>query len=108
VALLLVIAFVLGMHTGGARPHVYVADESPFVVRGTGFRGSERVTIVVDARNHVQKKVTATTTGGFLARMPAVKLGSCSSIAVRATGSEGSRARMKITSECANLAPAGQ
>jgi len=105
VVLFLAATLALGTQTGVVRPHLSVPDTAPFTVRGTGFRIGERVSIVVNARNRASRTVTAGVAGGFLARMPAVELGSCPAYAVQARGSRGSRASLKVVPECAALQP---
>ena len=105
VVLALAAAFAFGSHADTARPHLSVPDTAPFIVRGAGFRAGERVRVVVDASNHAVRTVTAGARGGLVARMPAVKLGSCPTFTVRAIGNRGSRASLKVVPECANLQP---
>jgi hypothetical protein len=87
------------------RPQVVVPDTSPFMVRGTGFHPGERVTLVVTAGSRVTRTITAGVRGGFTLRMTSVNLGSCAGYSVRATGSMGSRASMRIIPECPDLQP---
>jgi hypothetical protein len=106
-ALVFALAVGLGTRAEAVRPHVSVTDESPFTVRGMGFSSGEHVRVVVHARNHVSRMAITGVRGGFLVRLPAVKLGSCPRYGVTATGNRGSRASFKVVRECANLQPLG-
>jgi hypothetical protein len=105
VVVFLVAALVLGTATGSNRPQLSVPDQRPFTVDGTGFRSSERIRVTVRALNRVTRIVTAGSAGRFEVRMRAVKLGTCPAFAIRAIGSQGSRATLKIIPVCANLQP---
>ena len=107
VVLLIVVALVVGTRTGSDHPRLSVPEQHPFTVDGAGFRSGERVKVVVGARNRVSRTVTAGPAGRFHARMRAVRLGSCPAFAIRATGSQGSRASLKVVPTCANLQPPG-
>jgi hypothetical protein len=105
--LLLVLGLSLGAYTPTPRPHVSVADQSPFTVRGWNFHAGEHIRVVVNASNHVMKKVTAGAAGGFVVRLKSVRIGDCPRYGIRATGDKGSQASFKLVSECPNLVPAG-
>ncbi len=107
VVLLLVTALMLGARSGADQPRLSVPDQHPFTVDGAGFRSGESIKVVVGARNRVSRTVTAGPAGRFHARMRAVRLGSCPMFAIRATGSQGSRASLKIVPACADLVPPG-
>ena len=75
------------------------------MVRGTGFHPGERVTLVVTTGSRVTRTVTAGVRGGFTVRMTSISVGTCAGYSVRAIGSMGSRATMRIIPECADLQP---
>jgi hypothetical protein len=81
---------------------VTVPDVSPFTVHGAHFVARERVTVVAQADGRHVKTVTASAAGAFTAKFLSVELGACAMYFVRATGSEGSRATLKVVPECAN------
>ena len=84
-------------------PHVAVVDLSPFTIRATHFKPHERVRIVVSApKTLAPRAVTATATGTFSVRYAEISLGACAAYTVRATGSLGSRATLRVMPECAN------
>ena len=65
---------------------VWIADQSPLVIRGSGFKTHERVTVTVRMSTvHVFHRV-ATRTGTFVVTVPAgnIKLG-CNTMAIQAS-----------------------
>ena len=84
---------------GGAR--VRVTNTSPATVRGTGFVPGERVRVTVDARTTVTRRVLAGPAGGFVARFQTVTLSWCTAYVVRAVGSTGDTAIVRVRApEC--------
>lgn len=84
-------------------PHLMVADTSPFTVRGTHFKPHERMRVTVTTSSGVgAHTLLAGAAGGFLTRFTSITLGTCASYTVRATGSLGSRATLRVVPECAN------
>jgi hypothetical protein len=85
------------------RTRVAIVDESPLVVRGTGFKAAERVTVTVTHGKTVfRKAVTAGATGVVVARWKLPLPTTCASTFVLAVGSEGSRATFRIVvNDCA-------
>ncbi len=76
---------------------VWIADQSPLVIRGSGFKTHERVTVTVRMSTvHVFHRV-ATRTGTFVVTVPAgnIKLG-CNTMAIQAVGAAGTRAALKV------------
>lgn len=78
-----------------------IADVTPFVVRGSGFRPHERVRVVLKTKARRVKTVLATATGTFRVRFVGVSLRACVGYLVRATGNKGSRAYVRQVPECA-------
>jgi hypothetical protein len=89
-----------GTRSSSARPAVRVADFSPFVVRGAGFRADERVTVVAQVQGRHVKAALSGARGGFTVRFAAVSIRGCAGYLVRATGSKGSRAYLRHVPEC--------
>jgi hypothetical protein len=84
---------------GGAR--VRVMNTSPATVRGTGFVPGERVRVTVDAGAAVTRRVLAGTAGGFVARFRTITLSWCTAYVVRAVGSSGDTAIVRVRApEC--------
>jgi len=71
-----------------------VMDTTPVVVRGWGFEGRERVSVVLNAGREWESKVKMTTDAGVFRVKFADSLGSCERLSIRAWGSRGSRARV--------------
>jgi hypothetical protein len=96
------VVFVALVLAGGAaaapRPALRLLSETdPMIVKGTGFRAKERVTVtlkVVTPAATWRRTVVATRTGTFRAVMGSEQLGRCG-FNVRATGSRGSVATLK-------------
>jgi hypothetical protein len=84
---------------GGAR--VRVTNASPATVRGTGFVPSERVRVTVDADTTVTRRVLAGPAGGFTTRFQTLTLSWCTAYVVRAVGSRGDTAIVRVRApEC--------
>ena len=98
----LVLAIMPAAVTAAPRaPAVQVSTSSPFVVKGTHFKRSElvRVVVVFKAREHV-RTVKATTKGAFAARFLRLSVQACDRYSVRAKGSKGSVAFTRRDPEC--------
>jgi hypothetical protein len=80
---------------------LHIADVTPFVVRGSGFQSKERVRVVLRSNGRHVKTLVATPSGTFKVRFPGVSLRRCVGYFVRATGSKGSRAYVRLVPECA-------
>jgi hypothetical protein len=80
-------------------PKLRLADTQPVVVRGTGFKTLERITVtsVVDGARHV-RVVRSTRTGGFVATFSTIeRLDPCSSsFRAYATGARGDKASLTV------------
>lgn len=88
----------------GSGPRVWLSDKSPLVVRGSGFKAHEHITVTVTAAGRHVRSVTAGAGGTFVARWASgivVKHG-CVTIAIEAVGSRGTVAARKVPGlECA-------
>lgn len=102
-AVLLLAAVVPSFAPAGAlRAHVWLADRSPLVVRGSGFAAAERVTVTVTGAGRFVRTVAATKSGAIVARWTAVpaKAG-CAALLIRAAGARGTVATAKVAGiEC--------
>jgi hypothetical protein len=85
--------------------HVSVPALSPVIVRGTSFRPSERVRVTVSAKGSHTKTVTANARGNFKTTFTGFSIGRCDPYLVRAKGSRGSSAFLKVIPECAPEGP---
>jgi hypothetical protein len=82
-----------------ATPSLRPLQETPLVVRGTGFQALERITVRAFRRggDPLVRLTTASRTGTFTVRLP-IALDPCAGISlVRARGALGSRARLLVT-----------
>ena len=91
---------------GSAR--VRLVDRDPVSVVGAGFRPAERVTVTVTADTlSLRRVVSATGEGRISARWQRSLAEGCSAVLVRAVGSAGSRAVLKLPPpQCAPQQPA--
>jgi hypothetical protein len=89
-----------------AKARVWVSVESPLIVRGSGFRAHEHVTVKVSVSGErFTRAVTASGVGSFVARWAGSAGGSggCVSVFVRAVGDRGSTAVWQsVANDCAN------
>ena len=85
------------------RTRIAIVDEAPLVVRGTGFKAAERVTVTVSHGKAVYRRAgTASSTGVVVVRWKVAMATTCASTFVLAVGSEGSRATYKtVANDCA-------
>jgi hypothetical protein len=69
---------------------VWIADQSPLVVRGSGFHASSKVTVAVAKAKHLYKTTaTSTTSGGFTARFASSLTKQCGNTFVSARDASG-------------------
>jgi hypothetical protein len=104
--LILIVMALLTVPTASAvqqRTRIAIIDESPLVVRGTGFKPAERVRVTVTHGKTIFTRVTyAKATGVVVARWLASMPATCASTFVLAVGSQGSRATYKtVANDCA-------
>jgi hypothetical protein len=104
-AALLVMGTIIAAAPAAKRqPRLAIVDESPLVVRGTGFLPRERVTLRAAAGDEQAAKIVrATPTGVFSARFEAIPDASCSPLTVTAAGARGTTAaarRPRIPEAC--------
>ena len=99
--LALAAALTLASAAGAAPAKLTVTSVDAFTVRGAAFHAGERVVVVVaTGEQRASKQVTAGTAGRFVVRFPSIHLASCAAYTVRAVGSQGSRAGLKVMPEC--------
>jgi hypothetical protein len=85
-----------GVASAAPRPAVKLTSFDPLVVQGTGFGVKERVRVTVTTpENTWRRTVVATRAGAFRAVIDLVPAGRCG-FNVRATGSRGSVATLKL------------
>jgi len=73
-----------------ARPRLEIVVLYPLTVVGTSFRPREAVRVTVFSHGSTTKRTTASRGGRFTVAFP-VRIARCTSLLVRATGSQGSR-----------------
>ncbi len=105
VGLLAVLVLVPSLAAGNGSvtrvARVWVADRSPFAVRGSGFKAHERVTVTAVAGQRLVRTVKAGRGGAFVVRWSGVSKQGCVLIAIRAVGNRGSVATYKLAGiEC--------
>ncbi len=83
---------------GKGSPALLMASmQNPLTVSGTGFRSKERVRVVVKrAGPSARKRARADSRGAF--RVVFRRVNACDSLTVTATGSQGSRASLNVSS----------
>jgi hypothetical protein len=76
---------------------VWIADRSPLVIRGSGFKAHERVTLTVRMATKQVFHRVATRRGTFVVTLSTgtIKFG-CNTMTVQAVGAAGTRAALKI------------
>ena len=99
VSLLLLAA---GASAAGPKPRVWLADQAPARVAGSGFRAEERVAVVVSSgKVRLRKTVVTTATGRLRATWNASIAGGCQPTWISAVGAKGSRAVYReVANDC--------
>lgn len=77
------------------KPRLLVAELQPLTVRGMSFKPRERVTVTLDGGRRGTERVQANRLGRFTARFDA-EIPRCTTVTVRATGSQGSRVAYQL------------
>ena len=85
-----------GQSATSREPTMKIVDRTPLTLRGTGFAAGERVRLVVRVPGRVQKRVTASRQGIFVAAFNKAAYNRCSGLTAFAIGSRGSRARLLL------------
>ena len=100
-ALLLALVAVAAAAAVAAPPALRVVDQSPLVIRGSGFKAGEKVRVVLSLTTMRRyRDVAAGTAGGFTARFT-VTPAQCSLVrSLSAVGSRGSRATRALRLDC--------
>ena len=93
-----VLALVLGATSAAAAaPMLRLADQSPLVVRGSGFKAGEHVRVwLVLTTSRRYHDTVAGVRGGFTVRFTLTPLQCPFARSVTATGTKGSRAALKL------------
>jgi hypothetical protein len=91
--------------SAGGLAKVWIADESPLVVRGSGFHASSMVSIVVSKARHSYKTTaTSTASGGFRARFASNLTSQCGSTFVSARDAGGALAISRtVMNDCGGM-----
>jgi hypothetical protein len=81
-----------------ARPTLRVIDHRPFTVQGRHFRANERVRVTLYKKQERvrTRRVNASRSGVFIAVLPEAGTDRCDAIFVRAVGTGGSNAQLKL------------
>jgi hypothetical protein len=81
-----------------ARPALRVIDQRPFTVQGLHFRSRERVKVMLYKQQASvrTRRVTASSRGAFQAVLQEAAVDRCDTIMVRAVGTRGSTAVLKL------------
>jgi hypothetical protein len=84
---------------------VWIADQSPLVVRGSGFHASSKVTVTVAKAKHLYKTTaTSTVSGGFTARFASTLTRQCGNTLVSARDASGVLAvSTTVTNDCGGV-----
>ncbi len=77
-------------------PSLHLASRQPLVVRGAHFRAFEQITVTVLVLPRRVKRVEASREGSFGVSFDRVLIGRCGALGIRAAGSKGSTAVLKI------------
>src|SRR5919201_1980885 len=97
---LIAVAAVAAISAAGATtaaPTLSLAGRQPLVVRGTHFQPRERVRVTVYADETRTARVRASASGSFLVSFPGMVLvDRCTGLRVRAAGSQGRVALLKL------------
>jgi hypothetical protein len=82
-------------------PALRIADRQPLVLRGTGFKPSERVRVTVSADgDSATRRLRAGARGVFSATFERMALHPCDGLFASAVGASGSRAKLKAEPQC--------
>jgi hypothetical protein len=96
VAALAALGFASSGQTSG-RPALRVIDQRPFTVEGRHFRSRERVKVILYKQEDVRtRRVIASLRGVFRAVLQETPVDRCDTIFVRAVGTHGSTAALKM------------
>jgi hypothetical protein len=77
------------------RPALRLIDRSPVTVQGRHFRSAERVKVTMYTEK-TSVRVTASRAGAFTASLPVAEIDRCDRIVIRAVGTAGSTAQLKL------------
>ena len=82
------------------RPALTLVKTNPLQVRASGFHSGESVNLTVRAQGVAHANATAGPDGRFSTTIPGATVSRCGPLAVRATGSDGSRAELHRITRC--------
>jgi hypothetical protein len=91
--------------SAGGLARVWIADEQPLVVRGSGFHDGAKVTVLVAKLKQTYRTATvSSTTGAFTARFRSALPTRCGTTIVTATDENGRRAVSRIVAnDCGGI-----
>lgn len=82
-------------------PTLRIVDRQPLVLRGIGFRPSERVRVTVSVDgDSAARRLRASARGVFSASFARMTLHPCDGLFASAVGDSGSRAKLKAQPQC--------
>jgi hypothetical protein len=100
-SILVLIGLVTASTAAASSPHLRITTVSPLTLRGNGFAANERVRVTVSAEISATRRVLTGSGGGFVARFPTITFGYCTASIIRAVGSTGDTAVIRIAApEC--------
>ncbi len=95
------IGLVIASTATAGSPHIRITNVSPLTLRGTGFAAHERVRVTVSAETSASRRILTGSRGGFVARFPTITFRYCTASMIRAVGSTGDKAVLRIAApEC--------
>jgi hypothetical protein len=83
-----------------ARAQVAVAQTSPVVITGAGFKKGERIALTVSSKSMRTKRIVAGAGGGFRTMFRGFSIARCTEYTVRARGNRGSSAVLRVIPDC--------
>ena len=95
----LILASIVAIPTAaaGSQPRLTLVTRTPLVVRGTGFKPSERVTVTAMTLSGPRRVIVRATLAGQLSATIRIVNQPCGrAFAIRATGNTGSTATMRV------------
>jgi hypothetical protein len=100
-AILATVAFASSSGPSAAtRAKVAVAQTSPAVITGAGFKKHERVAVTIASKTTATKRIYASVGGGFRTMFRGYTIPYCTEYTVRAKGNRGSLATLHVIPEC--------
>jgi hypothetical protein len=86
--------------SSASRAKIAVAQTSPAVITGAGFKRHERVAVTITSEATATKRVYASVRGGFRTMFRSYSIPFCTEYTVRAKGNRGSTAALHVIPDC--------